>query len=240
MSSIYTPSGRAREYGKYALNLFNGCTHGCLYCFSPSMMHKTRDDFHASCLPTKNVLTMLKKDLVRFGVLDEAIFLCFLTDPYCIDADTLITRAAIRIILESGNTVNILTKGGLKARRDFDLLSSMSGNKIGATLTFTSVKDSVRWEPNADDPYNRLQMLKDAKAKGIKTWASIEPVIDPIESLLIMEAAIPYVDEFKIGKLNHHPLAKEINWRNFAMKAKEIMEYHNKKYVLKEDLAKYL
>ena len=28
---IYTPKGRAGEYGKYAVNLFDGCSHGCNY-----------------------------------------------------------------------------------------------------------------------------------------------------------------------------------------------------------------
>jgi len=31
---IYEPAGRAAEFSKFALNLFNGCSHGCEYCFN--------------------------------------------------------------------------------------------------------------------------------------------------------------------------------------------------------------
>ncbi|KKK78694.1 hypothetical protein LCGC14_2840970, partial [marine sediment metagenome] len=135
---IYHPSGRAGEYANkgYAVNLFRGCTHSCSYCFSPSILRMLKEEFHASVSTAPDVLERLKADMKRIGKVDKPIFLCFTCDPYCVDADTTITREAIKIILESGNTVNILTKGGLRATRDFDLLSGSSENKIGATLTF--------------------------------------------------------------------------------------------------------
>ena len=37
---IYEPSGRAREYAPLALNLYNGCPHGCTYCYAPAATHK--------------------------------------------------------------------------------------------------------------------------------------------------------------------------------------------------------
>lgn len=235
---IYHPSGRAGEYAEkgYAANLFKGCTHGCKYCYVPQFTHTKRDEFHASVTTAPDVLDRLTADMKRIGKVDEPIFLCFTCDPYCSDADTRITREAIKIIIDSDNAVNILTKGGSRAVRDFDLLEKNPGNKIGATLTFLEREHSLTWEPRASIPVQRILMLKAAKDRGIYTWVSIEPVIDPIESLMIMEAAIPYVDEFKIGKWNHDSRAKEINWRNFAMKAKEMMERNGKRYMFKKEL----
>ena len=238
---IYTPSGRAGEYADhgYAANLFRGCTHGCRYCYVPMFTHTKKEDFHSSCVAAPDVLDRLKADMKRVGVLDEPIFLCFTCDPYCISSPPLFTRAAIDIIVASGNRVNILTKGGTKAIKDFGALER-SGSMIGATLTFESPALSYQWEPMASSPGERLRMLELAFESGIQTWASIEPVIEPLESLAIMEAAIPYVDEFKIGKLNHHFLAKTIDWRKFAQDATALMERHGKKYILKADLLKYL
>lgn len=235
---IYHPSGSAGEYAEkgYAVNLFRGCTHGCRYCYVPQFTHQSREAFHAHCDPAPDVLARLKADMKRVGVLSEPIFLCFTTDPYCVDAPEGITRKAIEIILESGNRVNILTKGGTRACADFDLLASVPGNKIGATLTFFWRGSQREWEPKASTPNDRHVMLRKAHELGIETWASIEPVIFPEESILIMDAAIPYVDEFKIGRWNHDPQAKAIDWKGFANRARDLMEKHGKRYMFKAEL----
>lgn len=236
---IYTPSGRAGEYADhgYAANLYRGCTHGCLYCYAP--FYVSREEFYSKRTPAPDVLERLKRDMMRVGQLHEPVFLCFSCDPYCIGADTTITREAIKIILSHGNTVNILTKGGMRAVRDFDLLKG-TASKVGATLTFFDNKLSKIWEPNAALPWERRFMLRSAKeTAGIETWASIEPVIVPSESLKSMEVAMPWVDTFKIGKLNHHPLAKEIDWAKFLEDAVALCEKHNKAYVIKQDLLEF-
>jgi hypothetical protein len=81
-------------------------------------------------------------------------------------------------------------------------------------------------------------MLRGAHRLGITTWASIEPVIIPSESLEIMDRAIPFTDEFKIGKWNHDKEADKINWHKFRADAEALMRKYHKKYVLKEDLLK--
>jgi len=81
----------------------------------------SREAFHAHCDPAADVLARLKADMKRVGVLPEPVFLCFTTDPYCVDAPPRITRKAIEIILESGNRVNILTKGARGLKKILDL-----------------------------------------------------------------------------------------------------------------------
>ena len=235
---IYHPSGSAGEYADkgYAVNLFKGCTHGCKYCYVPAACHVSKESFHASVTAAPDVLQRLEKDMKRGGVLPEPIFLCFTCDPYCVNAPEDITREAIRIILQSGNKVNILTKGGLRAFDDLALLSLSRGSKIGATLTFQNPSLSSDWEPRAAWPGNRINMLRLAKERNIETWASIEPVINPDESLKIMEEALPYVDTFKIGKWNHDKRGTEIHWRDFAFRAKQMMEYWGKNYMFKKEL----
>lgn len=236
---IYHPSGSAGEYADkgYAVNLFKGCTHGCKYCYVPQFTHFKggMEAFHASVTAAPDVLERLERDMKRVGVLPEPIFLCFTCDPYCVDAPEGVTRKAIQIITQSGNRVNILTKGGTRACSDFDLLARSKSN-IGATLTFSMASSSSHWEVKGALPKDRIDMLMLAKASGIETWASIEPVIDPSQSLVAMEYAIPYVDTFKIGKWNHDSRAKDIDWKDFAQKAKALMEKHGKKYMFKKEL----
>jgi DNA repair photolyase len=94
-------------------------------------------------------------------------------------------------------------------------------------------------EPNAALPLNRLDMLYFAKDKGIETWASIEPVIIPSESLSIMREAIPYVDEFKIGMWNHDPRANDIDWAYFVRRTEALMVKHGKRFMFKQELQRY-
>lgn len=243
---LYTPSGRAGAYanGGYAVNIFKGCTHGCKYCYVPDFLKmnvEQRKAFKEKVVPAPDVLARIAKDLKRLGKLAEPVFLCFTCDPYPVNPLMQIyTRDIIDIILNSDNAVNILTKGGTRAERDFDMLVTAHGNKVGATLTFYDEELSREWEPEAAAPINRVEMLRTAKEAGIMTWASIEPVIIPKESLKIMELALPYVDEFKIGKWNHDKAANAIDWKQFALEAIYLMEKNKKRYMLKDDLKAYL
>lgn len=75
---------------------------------------------------------------------------------------------------------------------------------FGATLTFIDELKSLEVEPNAAKPQDRISTLKKLHEEGIKTWASIEPVIDPVQSLALIEATMPFVDQYKIGKMKAH------------------------------------
>lgn len=242
---IYTPSGRAGEYSNhgYAANLYTGCTHDCKYCYVPSVLHMDREAFHSETAAVPFVLERLAADMKRVGRLPEPIFLCFTCDPYSgtgpFTDPCSITRDAIDIIVNSGNRVNILTKGGSRAIKDFGALER-SGSMIGATLTFLDDDLSREWEPGAALPGERVHMLRCAHDSGIETWASIEPVIIPEQSLKIMRLSAPFVDIYKIGKWNHDKRANDIDWHKFANDAVALCESLGKKYVLKQDLLKYL
>jgi len=191
--------------------------------------------FHASVTAVPDLFARMSKDCAE--KIPDPIFLCFLCDVYPANHDVHgLTRSILKIITDSGNAVNILTKGGTRAVKDFDLLVKDPRNKIGATLTFMDNDLSRKWEPKAALPDDRLQMLSRAKDAGISTWASIEPVISPKESLRAMYFAAPYVDEFKIGKWNHDPRAEEIDWGKFYQDAKNLMEHLGKKHMFKKDL----
>lgn len=236
---LYTPAGRAGEYANhgYAVNLYRGCTHGCRYCYVPGVVRCDRTAFHAEVKERQKLLQYLQADLVEVGELKEPIFLCFTCDPYH-PGDTTTTRHAIEMILESGNAVNILTKGGRRAERDFDLLASDKRNKIGATLTFLDEERSREWEPGAALPEDRMEMLGQAWNRKIHTWVSMEPVLDMETSLEIINLTSPYVDHFKVGRWNHSAEADKMDWRWFAREAKILLDDCGNDYTIKADLLK--
>ena len=72
------------------------------------------------------------------------------------------------------------------------------------------------------------------------TWVSLEPVLEPAASLEIIRETAPYVNLFKVGKLNYHPMARSIDWRAFGLAAIALLESLGKPYYIKKDLAAYL
>ncbi|MCL5265163.1 MAG: hypothetical protein M1343_08240 [Chloroflexi bacterium] len=236
---IYEPRGRAREYAELAANLYRGCEHGCLYCFAPGATHRERAAFHSQVAPREGVMEKFKRDCEVLKGSGKSVLLSFTCDPYTpVDVEYQLTRQAIETLHEHGLFVQILTKGGNRARRDFDLLGK--GDAFATTMTFHTGIDSRHWEPNAAEPIDRMDTMKVAHILGIPTWVSLEPVIDPEQTLSIIRATHEYVDLFKVGTLNHHPLAKQIDWRDFGMRAVELLGRLGCKYYLKEDLRKHL
>ncbi len=236
MAIIYEPKGRAGEYSPLAANLYRGCSHGCRYCYAPAATFTSRDRF---ILPSirKNVINQLKKDVVKYKDDRRQILLSFTSDPYQpLEKLSLITRRAIEIMLAGGLRVTVLTKGGMLASRDFDLLSSSPYSEFACTLTTDNNDESIRWEPYAALPAERLQVLKAAHNIGIKTWVSFEPVINPEAVYRLLDSSYKYVDFYKIGKLNYHPLANSINWPEFRRKIISQLDDLNKKYLIKKDL----
>ena len=236
MRTIYKPQGKAREYAALALNLYSGCSHGCLYCYVPRLQRRTREEFMQSeC--RWGVTTALAREAIKHA--GKSVLLCFSCDPYQPD-DVMygLARHAIQILHSHRVKVNVLTKAGMSSISDFDLLGR--GDKYGASLTFNSDEDSIKWEPNAALPMSRINALQAAHNIGISTWASLEPVIEPAQSLTLILKAAPFVDEFKVGRWNHDPRAEEIDWRDFAQKAVALLKRLGKRYYVKKDLRRYL
>lgn len=176
------------------------------------------------------------------GLSGRSVFLCFTCDPYQpLDEITGITRRIIELCHEHNVGTTILTKGGMRSTRDFDLLRARPElSCYGATLTFLSRTDSIAWEPGAALPGERMRALRKAHDLGISTWASIEPVIDPRQALEIIKRTHEYVDVVKIGRWNYDRRANEIDWMSFALSAVALLKSLHKKYVIKKDLAAFL
>ena len=240
MKVIYRPNGKALEYSDLALNLYQGCSHGCLYCYVPSATFKKRDAFHANETPRVDILKKVTAEAPDHK--DKEVLLCFTGDPYCIsEMKYQITRQAIQILHAHGVAVNLLTKGGLRCMRDFDILMDRPElSKLGATLTFRNWEDSKKWEPQATAPSDRLQALYEAKLRGIRTWASMEPVIDTRQTLELIRESAEFVDHFKVGRWNHDKRANEIDWKKFASEVVELLESLGASYYIKKDLAVFL
>lgn len=231
---IYEPRIRAREYCDLAVNIYTGCNHGCVYCYAPGVLRKTLEQFR-QVEPRKDIVESVRKQLAREGMEGRKIMLCFTCDPYPADIDTTTTREVIKAIKESGNHVQILTKGGKRAKRDFDLLD----NNDSFGVTFTGIDHPNTIEPDAAG--YALETLTEAHRRGIRTWVSCEPALKP-EKIYYAIQLCNFIDLFKIGKLNHYKLEDfglpPINWAEFGLECERLCQEHGRDYYIKEDLRK--
>jgi DNA repair photolyase len=232
---IYEPQGRAREYGSLACNIYTGCNHGCKYCYAPKALRIDRAKFHAHVEPRRDIVESVKRQLERKQLTDKLIFLCFSCDPYPAEIDTTATRETIKAIKGAGNHVQILTKGGRRAERDFDLLDG----KDWFGVTIAGDWTTSRYEPKAAVAGERLQSLADAKEAGIQTWVSCEPVLYP-EAIYGLIADKGFIDFYQIGKLNYHKPEqygeRPIDWCAFGRMAEMFCVVHGRNYNIKDDL----
>ncbi len=221
MKPIYEPKGKAKEYGDYAINIYTGCPHECFYCFAPSILRKAKDDFHKCVEPRNNIVEEVKRQIEREKITGKLIHLCFTCDPYPCGYDTTPTREIIKAIKESGNNVQILTKGD--GSRDFDLLDEWDW--YGITLDGTDCKAPLK---------ERAGALFEANRRGIKTWVSFEPVTDEEKFFHDLQTVSGIVDKVKIGKLNYHH--SEIDWKSFGEKAEALCKSLGIDYYIKDGL----
>ena len=226
MKPIYVPKGKAKEYGDYALNIYTGCPHRCFYCFAPNVLHKSREEFHTNVQPRAGIVEATKQQLEKDKITGKLIHLCFACDPYPTGYDTTPTREIIKAIKESGNNVQILTKGD--GSRDFDLLDENDwyGITLDGATTRTGHFDNA--------PLFKYTNLIKAHEKGIRTWVSFEPVLNAENVLGMIKDIAPHTDKVKIGKLNYHK--SDINWAEFGRNAEAICQKIGVDYYIKESL----
>lgn len=240
---IYEARGRAREYSELAANLYRGCDHGCTYCYAPLATRRKREDFVLS-QPRDNIINEFLKDAEKFASLGESrhILLSFTTDPYQkIDEKYQLTRKAINILHNNNLKVSILTKGGRRSERDFDLLAEHPElSQYGCTLVFYDEELRKEKEPGAAPNNERIEALKKAHDLGIYTYVSLEPVWFPEYALRFIDETHEFVDLYKVGKLNYDSHQKDINWHKFREDVIEKLEKYGNSYYIKKDLEKFV
>ncbi len=237
-SVIYQPTGAAAEFCQRAMNLFDGCVHGCLYCYVPLVRHIDSAKFHESVAP-RLTLDDIERSAAATRGDTRPVLLCFTSDPYQpvpVEYSHLVREAMI-ILHKYGHRFTVLTKGGLIAQRDFDLYRQ--GDSFGVTMTFLDRYKSLKWEPRAAPPEQRLQNLQAAKLGGIDTWVSLEPAIEHKETIAVIHETAGVTDHYKLGKLNYcgRPAT---NYKNLVQDAIDTAVIKYKRGIqIKSDLSVY-
>ena len=164
-------------------NFYRGCSHGCVYCYVPSLIHDERD--WGSFVDVKvNAVEVLERETRH--VSPSLVFLSSATDPYQpVEARYRLTRRCLELLQRRGFPVTILTRSPL-VLRDIDLIKKFEWVRVGFSIS--TVPDR-RFEPGVSPLERRIGCLRKLGAEGIRTWVSLAPII-PGRMLLDLESLL--------------------------------------------------
>lgn len=216
MRLIYEPKGAAKEYADLALNLYNGCTHGCIYCYNNGRYSKPGAFFKSSkprAIDIGDLLSDCQSLKAEYGEAVPEVLISFIGDAYQPAEKALgKTRLVVRLLIDQNIPFTILTKSAL-IQRDFDVLSEYRDRfRLGMTILSAFDDELQSWEPGASSLSNRLETLWKAKELGIRTWVSLEPVMKVMSAVKLIKQYHKYVDLWHVGKLNHMQPPAPIDW----------------------------
>ena len=212
---ISTKSGlvRSRIPGvRFVINPYLGCEHGCGYCYATFMRkysHFNRDSRWGEFVEVKtNLPAILEAELARKRKIGTAL-LSSVCDPYQpVEEEYKLTRQCLKLLRSYGWGIRILSRSPLVIR-DIDILTYSLDSLVG--LSIPTDDDRVRkiLEPNSPSIAIRIEILRQLRAKGIRTWAFIAPTL-PMDPLKLHRLISPHVEYVMIDSLNYRNQVKHI------------------------------
>jgi DNA repair photolyase len=184
-----------------SLNPYQGCEHGCIYCFArPAHAYLNLSpglDFETQIFHKPALATLLRQEISSPRYVCKVLHIGGNTDPYQPAEHRLrSTRAVLELLLERRHPLTIITKGTL-ILRDLDLLRALAERQLVSTfISITSLDAGLKrtLEPRAAAPQARLRVVRELAAAGVPVGVMMAPVIPAltdheIERLLAAAAA---------------------------------------------------
>jgi len=174
----------------YNMNLYRGCSHGCIYCDARSVCYQL--DSPGEVRAKENALSILREELRRKRA-PGIVGLGGMSDGYNPEeAYALLTRGALELLRQYGFGIGITTKSPLVAR-DIDLLRGIQKNApVHVTFSITTADDSLsrKIEPGVAPSGERFKAMATLHQAGIPAGMWINPVLpfltDSAENLLTL------------------------------------------------------
>lgn len=160
------------------MNIYRGCTHGCIYCDSRSDCYNMDHDFE-DVLVKQNAPALLEKALAskRRRMM---VGMGSMADPYMhCEKQLRHTRKCLEIVDRYAYGFTLITKSDL-VLRDIDLIKSInSKSKAVVQMTLTTFDESLCHilEPNVATTKQRFAALMKLKEAGIPTVVWLCPIL---------------------------------------------------------------
>ena len=164
--------------GRCGMNVYRGCTHGCIYCDSRSKCYQFSHPFedievkqNAPQLLEAALKSKRKKCMIGTGAMSDPYMHC--------EEELQITRKCLEIIHRYGFGLAIQTKSD-RILRDIDLLEAINKEtKCVVQMTLTTYDDELCsiLEPKVCNTKRRLEVLAQMQERGIPTIVWTTPIL---------------------------------------------------------------
>ncbi len=160
------------------MNIYRGCTHGCIYCDSRSLCYQFTHPFedvevkiNAPELLEKALKSKRRKCMIATGSMSDPYMHC--------EKDLRLTRRCLEIIYRHGFGAAVQTKSDL-ILDDIDLLEKINNDtKCVVQMTLTTWDEDLCRivEPNVCTTARRIEVLEQMQKRGIPTVVWLTPIL---------------------------------------------------------------
>ena len=183
-------------YHNYSLNPYQGCEHGCVYCYARNTHtywgYSAGIDFESKIMVKKNAPELLDKLLSSRSWKVSPIMMSGNTDCYQpIERETEITRELLKVFLKHRHPVGIVTKNSL-ILRDMDIISQLKNlGLISVAVSINTVDDHLRrqLEPRASTTQKRFDLIAQLHKSGVPVTVLAAPIIPGLNDSGILNLA---------------------------------------------------
>ena len=163
---------------KNGMNLYRGCTHGCIYCDTRSVCYQMKHDFE-DIEVKRDAVRILESQLARKRR-PCMIGTGAMCDPYIpLEEELRVTRKCLELIERYGFGLAIQTKSA-RILRDIDVLKAINAKtKCVAQITMTTFDEDLcrMIEPNVSTTAERFGVLEAMREAGIPTVVWLSPIL---------------------------------------------------------------
>ncbi len=163
---------------KNGMNLYRGCSHGCIYCDSRSKCYHIDHAFED--IEVKENAIELLEDALRRKRSKCMLGTGSMTDPYIpLEKEIGNVRKALSLADQYGFGFTLITKSD-RVLRDLDLLKAINDKtKCVVQMTLTTCDEDLckKIEPNVSTTRERAAVLQKLRDAGIPTVVWLSPIL---------------------------------------------------------------
>jgi DNA repair photolyase len=213
--SILNPS----KIHDYCVNPYTGCEVGCAYCYAALFMRRYsgHSEPWGEFVDVKvNAPALLAEQIVKAK--RGTIWFASVCDPYQPQEERYgLTRRCLEVLVGRDFPVEIQTKSS-RVRRDLDVIRRIPDVEVGFTIATDDETIAGTFELRASPVRERVEVLREFKAVGVRTFAFAGPLLpgNPEKLAALLAGA---ADRVLIDRMNYVPAVRGFYARHGLLEA---------------------